>query len=141
MDDRFVGTWRLVSWELRASTGEPYHPLGKDATGLLIYSADGHMAVSLSKPGRTAFETPFLFEGSPAEKMAAMESYASYAGRYEVQGNKVLHHVEFSLFPNWIGTTQERFFAFEQGRLVLSAEPFEKDGKQQTAYLVWKKAR
>ena len=142
MDNRFIGAWTVASWELRPTQGgEPYYPLGKDCTGLLIYSADGHMSVVLSKPGRAPFETPFLFEGTPAEKIAAMESYTSYAGRYEVREKegKVIHHVEYSLFPNWIGTAQERFFEFGQGRLTLSAAPFEKDGVEQAAYLVWKK--
>lgn len=47
--------------------------------------------------------------------------------------------MEYSLFPNWIGTDQERFFKFEQGRLVLYTEPFEKDGSEQAAFAVWKK--
>ena len=142
MDDPFVGTWHLLSWELRAASGGIYHPLGEDAAGLLIYSADGYMAVSLTKPGRAPFGLPWLFEGAPAEKIAAMDSYASYAGRYEVREkeSKVMHFVEFSLFPNWVGTTQERFFKFDQDRLVLSAAPFVKDGDEQTAFLVWKKA-
>ena len=144
MDKRFIGAWSALSWELRPTGGgEPYYPLGKDATGMLIYSADGHMSVVLSKPGRAPFETPWLLEGSPAEKVAAMDSYVSYAGRYEIheKENKVIHHVEFSLFPNWIGTAQERFFKFEQDDLVLSAAPFEKDGIEQAAFLVWRKLR
>ena len=102
------------------------------------------MSVSLMKPGRAPFETSWLFEGTPAEKVAAMETYAAYAGRYEVreQEQKVIHHVEFSLFPNWIGTAQERFYRFEEDRLVLYTEPFDSpDGGQQAAFLIWKKIR
>ena len=140
MDKHFIGAWSLVSWELRPTRGgEPYYPLGKDAVGLLIYSADGYMAVSLTTPGRAPFESPWLFEGTPAEKIAAMESYASYAGRYEVRKDKVIHFVEHSLFPNWIGTAQERFFKFEGDRLVLYAEPFFKKDVEQAAFLVWQK--
>lgn len=138
----FIGAWALVSWELRrADGGEPYYPLGKDAKGLLIYSADGHMSVVLSKSDRAPFETDFLLEGTPAEKVAAMESYMSYAGRYEVRKDMVVHHVEYSLFPNWIGTAQERFYKFEQDGLTLSAAPFVKDGVEQTALIVWKKVK
>ncbi len=143
MDSRFVGAWTAVSWELRPTDGgESYYPLGKDAQGLLIYSADGYMSVSLMRPGRVPFETPWLLEGTPAEKVAAMESYTAYAGRYEVRESerKVVHHVEFSLFPNWIGTAQERLYRFEEDRLVLYTEPFASpDGNQQAAFLVWKK--
>ena len=139
MKHRFIGTWRAVSWEFRPALGEPHYPLGRDAMGMLIYSADGHMAVSLMRPGRVPFESSALFEGSAAEKLAAMDSYASYAGRYEIRGNKVIHHVDFSLFPNWTGTAQERFFKFEQGRLLLYTAPFVKDGMEQAAYLLWEK--
>lgn len=143
MDDSFIGAWSLVSWELRPTRGgEPYYPLGKDSQGLLVYSADGYMSVVLMKPGRVPNGSPWLFDGTPAEKVAAMESYMSYAGRYEVreQEHKVIHHVEFSLFPNWIGTAQERLFGFEEDRLVLYTEPFESpDGVEQAAFLVWRK--
>lgn len=140
MANLFVGTWSLVSWELRPTRGgEPYYPLGKDAVGLIMYSADGYMSVVLTKPRRVPFETPWLLEGRPEEKLAAMDSYTSYAGRYKVLKDRVIHHVEYSLFPNWVGTAQERFFKFEPGRLVLFAEPFEKDGVEQAAFAVWKK--
>ena len=140
MNKPFIGAWRLLTWELRpADGGEPYYPLGNDTTGMLVYSADGYMSVVLSKPGRAPFEQPWLFEGSPAEKISAMESYMSYAGRYEVRKDSVIHHVEFSLFPNWIGTPQERFYKFDGDRLTLSAAPFVKDGVEQTAVIVWEK--
>lgn len=141
MKHRFIGTWRLLSWELRPTNGEPFYPLGKDAVGLLIYTADGYMAVVLTKPDRAAFKSPWLMEGTSAEKIDAMDSYSSYAGRYEVreEEGKVAHFVEHSLFPNWIGTTQERFFKLEGDRLELSAALPLKDGIEQTVALVWKK--
>jgi hypothetical protein len=33
----------------------------------------------------------------------------AYAGRYSFLGDHVIHHVELSLFPNWVGSDQERF--------------------------------
>jgi hypothetical protein len=32
----------------------------------------------------------------------------AYAGRFELDGADVLHHVELSLFPDWVGKTQRR---------------------------------
>ena len=40
----FVGTWQLISNETKDASGEVSHPFGKDATGYVIYSEDGHMA-------------------------------------------------------------------------------------------------
>jgi hypothetical protein len=141
MTDRLVGTWNLVSWELRLKTGAVRHPLGEHAVGRLVYTADGYMMVSLMRSGRAAFASPGLFEGSAAEKASAAESYASYSGRYELLHDRVLHHVDLSLFPNWIGTVQERLMKFDEGRLVLYTEPFTKDGEEQIACLVWERPR
>jgi hypothetical protein len=52
----FVGTWRLVSSEIRAATGEVSNPFGDGVTGYLIYSDDGHMAAVIMQ--RTALILP-----------------------------------------------------------------------------------
>ena len=38
--------------------------------------------------------------GTDEEKVAAADTYLSYCGRYEIQGEKVVHHIEVSFFPN-----------------------------------------
>jgi hypothetical protein len=38
-----------------------------------------------------------------------MEDFVAYAGRYSFHGDRVVHHVELSLFPNWVGSDQERW--------------------------------
>ena len=54
--------------------------------------------------------------------------------------NKVItHHLEGALFPNWDGTSQERFFSFEDGRLKLSTAPIEYAGDTVTAVMVWER--
>ena len=40
--DGLVGAWRLVSWENRAADGQVTYPMGSDALGCLLYTADGH---------------------------------------------------------------------------------------------------
>jgi hypothetical protein len=37
----FVGVWRLLSFEARASSGEVSYPLGRDALGVLLYGKTG----------------------------------------------------------------------------------------------------
>ncbi len=50
--------------------------------------------------------------------------YLAYAGSYTLDGMTVTHHVEMSLFPNWIGTDQVRAIAIlENGDLELSTPP------------------
>jgi hypothetical protein len=108
----FVGTWRLVSAETIAATGEVIHPFGDAATGYLIYSEDGHMATVIMQANRSNFATADLRAGSLEEKVAAFDTYASYFGKYEVRDHRVIHRIEASLFPNWTGTDQERSFEF-----------------------------
>jgi hypothetical protein len=43
-----VGAWWLVSWENRAADGQVTYPMGADATGYLMYTADGHCSVTIS---------------------------------------------------------------------------------------------
>src|SRR5215467_9378527 len=81
----FVGAWRLLSFEVRTSSGEVSYPLGRDAMGLLLYSQDGYMAVSLMRGNRARFKSADIWvAASPEEKVAAFDSYSSYCGRYEV---------------------------------------------------------
>jgi hypothetical protein len=43
----------------------------------------------------------------------------------------VIHHVEPSLFPNWVGGDQERWVELAGDQLILSASPLLLAGKQQ----------
>jgi len=47
----------------------------------------------------------------------------AYAGRYTFHGNRIIHHVELSLFPSWVGTDQERSVELAEDRLTISASP------------------
>ncbi len=138
--EKFIGTWKLLGCEHRLSGGEVVYPIGKEAKGILIYTADGYMSGALMAGGRKAFQTRELFSGTEEEKAAAMETYVHYAGRFEVKDSEVLHYVETSLFPNWVGSTQKRRYYFSEGnRLELSVGPFISKGQKQTAHLFWVK--
>lgn len=140
-DARFPGTWRLVSFETRTEDGIVSHPYGLDAKGYILYTADGYMAVVLHANGRQPFAKNNFRGGTPEELAAAGEQIISYSGRFEVvEGDEVLHHVEVSFFPNWIGTAQRRAFRFEGNRLMLSTEPRRVAGKIQTSHLIWERA-
>ena len=62
------------------------------------------------------------------------------AGRYTVHEGRVLHHVETSLFPNWVGGAQERRYKLDGDRLPLSTAPLLQGGRERRALLVWERA-
>jgi Lipocalin-like domain len=68
-----------------------------------------------------------------------MEGFVAYAGRYTFHGDRVINHVEPSLFPNWVGSDQERWVEPAGDRLTLSASPLLLAGKQQVPRLVWER--
>ena len=140
-DNRFVGTWKLISFERRSEDGQVSYPLGQHPVGYLIYSNDGYMSAVLMTANRPKWATAGnLMDATPEEKIAAAETCFSYCGPYEVHENKVIHHVKAGLIPNWLGSKQERFFEFEGNRITLSPPPQIIAGARYTNRLVWERA-
>ncbi len=90
----------------------------------------------ISRTGRARFAAGDLLSGTTEEKARAGEGFVAYAGRYSFHGDHVVHHVELSLFPNWVGTDQQRTVELAGDRLTLSASPLLLAGKQQVPRLI-----
>jgi len=135
-----IGTWRLLSWENRSvEDRQVSYPLGKDATGYIIYNDDGYMFVAIMAPHRLRFTSDDLLSATKEEEARAEETYVSYCGRYDFLGDTVVHHVHMSLYPNWIGADQERLVDLKGDRLTLSTRSLLLRGIQQTAHLTWER--
>ena len=129
-----------MSWENRSIDGQKIsYPLGRDAVGYIMYNQDGYMSVTIMRPNRAKFAAGDLLGGSVEEKAQAAETYVSYCGRYEFRGDTVIHHVELSSFPNWVGVDQERLVELNGNRLTLSTRPILLGGIEQTAHLIWER--
>jgi hypothetical protein len=137
--DALVGAWRLVSWENQAADGQVTYPMGANARGYLLYTADGRFSVTISRVGRPPFAAGDLLGGTTEENARAVEGFVAYAGRYSFHHDRVIHHVELSLFPNWVGSDQERWVELAGDRLTLSASPLLLAGKRQVPRLVWER--
>ena len=89
---------------------------------------------------RKRYASDDMRKGTPEETAAAVRGYLSYFGTYTIdtKDGSITHHVEGSLFPNWVGTEQKRFFKFTRSGLELSAT-FELDGQERRAVLTWKR--
>jgi hypothetical protein len=133
----FVGTWKLVSWEITQPDGTIRCPYGKDVVGYLMYTADGYMAAEIMNPDRQQSDPNYPLEVATAQTLPepdrarAYSTYLSYCGTYTVAGNTVTHHVKAGLVPSWTGSAQPRRFKFDQGRLIIGA-----GGHQ----LIWERA-
>jgi hypothetical protein len=136
-----VGTWTLESWEVVDANGAVDYPFDRTPIGYLMYDPEGYMSVAFMPAGRTPFGAADILGGTPEEKSAAIGTYIAYCGRYEVNRDRVFHHIEASLFPNWTGATQERIVNLTGDTLRISTPPLLIKGKVQTAHLVWKRAR
>jgi Lipocalin-like domain len=79
--------------------------MGTDALGYLLYCPDSCFSVTISRRGRAGFAAGDLLGGTTQEQARAAEGFVAYAGRYSFHGDRVIHHVELSLFPNWSAAT------------------------------------
>ena len=131
-----VGAWDLIRCELETD-GEIGLPLGPDAVGLLTYARCGAMSVAIMRAGRRPFEVTDILLGSEAERASAASSYMSYAGRFTIDGERIRHLVEISLFPNWVGTVQERRVDLRGDALTLSTDPMSLGGRTSVARMKW----
>ena len=75
------------------------------------------------------------------ERARAAEEFVAYAGRYTFGGDHVVHHVELSLFPDWIGTDQHRFVEWSEHGLTLSAGPLLLAGQPRVPRLIWQRVQ
>lgn len=135
-----LGRWDIVSWVQAYDDGRVQHPMGEDLVGFLRYSDDGAMTVMIARRERPAFVTGGQWDASDAEKAAAYQSMLSYAGRWELDGDHVVHHVELSLYPGWVGGVQRRrVIAGEDATLTLEARLEDGTPQARTARLVWQR--
>jgi hypothetical protein len=140
--DRLVGSWVLESYEARDPDGTVHAPFGPEPVGLLVYGADGRMAVQAMDPRRPAWARDAPDEERAAERAAAADGYIAYAGRFEVEDGDapvVVHHVETSLVPNWVGRPQRRAVALDGDRLQLTAPALDVGGRTTTPVLTWRR--
>jgi hypothetical protein len=139
-----VGTWRVLTHDLLHKDGTVTYPHGETHPAGIIYSADGHMALVATRANRPKFTSPVSgrdISGATRDELAeAAGGTVAYFGRYEVKSDhdRVVHHIEVSLFLNWEGATQERFAKLDDDRLTLSIAP---DADGAVGRVFWRRVR
>ena len=126
-----LGAWQLHCWRIeygvtRSNPSEPQavsYPFGQDASGFILYTPDGIMSASICEPGRPRLSQANVRNAPTSEQAEAFKSYFSYSGRWKVEGKNVIHTVELSLNPAFVGTDQIRQVdVLDDNRMQLSAQ-------------------
>ena len=140
--ERLVGSWALDSYEARDPDGTVHEPFGPEPAGLLVYGADGRMTVQAMDPRRPSWDRDAADEQRSAERTTAVDGYIAYAGRFEVEDGPepvVVHHVEISLVPNWVGRPQRRAVALDGDHLRLTGPPLDVGAGPAVPVLTWRR--
>lgn len=134
-----IGTWRLRSFEMHDQAGRITYPFGRESIGFLTYTADGRMSVQFGDARRSDLRDDDWLGATTAEIDVAARAYFAYCGTYEVRGHEVIHRIEASLMPNWIGGEQLRHWTLDGDTLTIETPPLRLEGQPQVSVLVWKR--
>ena len=110
-----VGTWKLVSATETTKKGQVRETNGHNPAGFLTYTADGRVMAITTNGGRKPLSTTDYTTAPIEERAEAFSTVAAYAGRYTLDGNKVIHHIEVCSIPNAVNTDQVRLITNLKG--------------------------
>lgn len=128
LDDAFdpVGVWRLVAYYDVDEAGRTSDgPLGSAPQGMLIYTADGHLSVSMMR----------ALDGAGG----GTETFMGYAGRWRLEGTRMVHEVAVSAHPHIVGTDMVREVELDGEDLLLGGTA-QIEGRPQRRLLRWRRA-
>jgi hypothetical protein len=138
-----VGTWTLVSITLEQD-GKKTDLYGPNPQGQIMYDANGHIAVIITRSDLPKFAANNREAGSPEENKAIVHGSLAYFGTYSVSDTDktITTHIEKGTFPNWNGTDRKTAFTISGDELstTVISGPSTSIGTGK-AYLVWKRAK
>jgi hypothetical protein len=140
-DHPIIGTWRLTRFtEADQETGAITHPMGPRPRAYVIYTSQGYVSTIFAAAER---QTPASERATEQEAVALYRSMVAFAGRYRLEGDKLIYHPEVSWNEAWNGTTQERRFNVEADRLEVTSVPAVSalTGTNTVFSLIWERAR
>jgi lipocalin-like protein len=138
-----IGTWKLISDKQVKADGSSSDLYGASPLGQLIYDSNGHMSVHLLTPDLTKCGTQDRRKCSDSAARSAFDNYLGYWGRFKVSANSksVMHIIEGASAPDWIGTSQVRFFELSGDRLTLTTPIQQIGGVESKTVLVWQREK
>jgi hypothetical protein len=132
-----TGTWMLESCVMEDVPGKDRTlAWGEHPNGCLVLTPDGRWIVVQTAEGRKAPQ-------SDVEQADAFRSMLAYAGRYRIEGNRIVVTVDVAWDESWIGTEQVRNFRLDGNRLHIESPPqiyANFGGRTLRGLLVWRRA-
>jgi hypothetical protein len=124
-ENPLVGAWTLEKYVDTPEGGEPVFVFGEQPSGLFVFTADGHVSISLMRNPPEA--APGL---DPDPDGCVPDWFCAYYGTYDYDPAESAWttHVAGANIPNYIGTDQRRRFRIEGDRLIIS-ETFQLQGR------------
>lgn len=115
---RLKGSWSLVKWTISFDEDRPpVEPFGPGALGRIHYSADGIMNATIMAAGHGDLPV-----NSVEARARLLKRYMHYTGAWRVEGESVIHRVDFALDPGLIGRDLARGVTFEGDDLILTGQ-------------------
>jgi len=117
------GRWRLLAAEDLTTKGDVFrYPWGQHPVGSIVVDGGSCYLQIMSS------DVPAIDSRKPAgEQMTALilSSYIAYTGPCTIdeKESSVTFHVEAAWRSDYVGTTQKRFFRFDNGKLFLGPAP------------------
>src|ERR1700751_2440953 len=96
-----IGTWKLLTVQFQfADTGEHRDLFGPAPFGRLIVTKEGDFVTVITSADR----------GLMRDASQLFETMMAYAGKFRLEGDKLVISCDLSWHPDWVGTEQVRFF-------------------------------
>jgi hypothetical protein len=100
----------------RRSNREKAYFLGEHPKGYITYTPQGRMMTVIVHEKRSPPKTD-------EDRIDLHKYMIAYSGRYTVEGEKMVHHVDVSWVESTTGTDLVRFFKVEGDKLTLKTAP------------------
>ena len=125
--DQILGAWKIDDAEtvnIETGASKPWLGRPRPSKGLLVSLPSGLMSVQISAARERASADAGFGKLSADEKIAYLDTYYGYYGRFEVDEaqSKVRHLIQGSLFAFETGATLVRTFSLKDGVLTLKTD-------------------
>jgi hypothetical protein len=114
-----VGAWDYVSAETVRPDGTKSPTFGPNPKGIVMFEANGHYALIVTRSGQPKFASNNRMQGTPDENKEIVQGSISHFGTYGVNeaDKTITFHIQTSTFPNWDGMDQKRPFTLSGDEL------------------------